>query len=430
MKNLLITTFLLLNVSLASSQKIDKRIAASDTDIAHATKGANPKTWIKRGELFYDIASEPVENLMAGMSESAYKVAIQGETVSETVETIGKKTYKVHTLPDKKMYLASGMLMFWDILKYHVPDPMQKSYKAYQRAKILDKNGKNSKKITDGLELLAALAKSEAFNKYYAGKLAESVELFKLSIDCSSDPLIRRIDSLGYYFVGVIASDTGKDTIAETYLRKAISVGYTEKGNAYAYLGKTLAKLERPNEAREVLEKGFADNPDNQQLIFSLINTYMAAGHDPKNILPLIKKAQQAEPKNPGLYTVEGQLYERTDDMETANECFKKAIEIAPDYFYAYSALGLLHFNTGAKYTEQAVVEKDNTEYEHLLSLADEQLQQALPFLEKAFDLANNDTTLAQPVIKALRDINFRFRYKNDTFKANADKYSKLLESN
>jgi tetratricopeptide (TPR) repeat protein len=430
MKRLLTAIFLLLTVNFASSQKFDKRIATSDKDIAHATKGANPKTWIKRGELFYDIAGEPVENLMAGMSENAYKVAIQGETVSETVETVGKKTYKVHTLPGKKMYLASGMLMFWDILKYDVPDPIRKSYEAYRRARILDKNSRNSKKIADGLNLLATLAKSEAFNKYYANKLAESVELFKVSIDCLSDPLIGKVDSLGYYFVGVIASDIGKDTLAETYLRKAISVGYTEKGNAYAYLGKTLAKLERPNEAKEILEKGFATNPDNQQLIFSLINTYMAAGRDPKDILPLIKKAQQAEPNNPGLYTVEGQLHERTDNTEAANECFKKAIEIAPDYFYAYSALGLMHFNAGAKYTEMAVVEKDNTEYERLLNLADEQLQEALPFLEKAFDLANNDTSLAQPVIKALRDINFRFRYKNDTFKTEADKYSKLLENN
>jgi tetratricopeptide (TPR) repeat protein len=427
MKKLLIAVLLLLNVNVASSQKFENKIAASDRDIAHAQKGANPKTWIKRGELFYDIANEPVSNLMAGMSENSYKIAIQGETVTETVETINGKKYKVHALPGKRAYLASGTLMFWDILKYEVPDPFRKSYEAYRRAKILDRNGKNSKKIADGLNLLATLAKSEAFNKYYANKLAESVDLFKLSIDCSSDPLIRKIDSLGYYFVGVVASDIGKDTLAEIYLRKAISVGYTEKGNAYAYLGKTLANLERPNEAREFLEKGFKEYPDNQQLIFSLINVYMTSGRDPKDILPLIKKAQQAEPNNPGLYTVEGQLYEKTDDIEAALECFKRSVEIAPDYFYGYSALGLLHFNTGAKYTEQAVVERNNDEYKHLLNLADEQLKLALPFLEKALELAKDDAALARPVIQALRDINFRFRYENDTFKVNADKYSKLL---
>jgi tetratricopeptide (TPR) repeat protein len=429
MKKLLIAVFLLLNVNVALPQQFDKRIAASDRDIVHMKKGANPKTWIKRGELFYDIACEPVENLMAGMSESSYKIAIQGETVTETVETIGKKTYRVHALPNKKAYLSAGMLMFWDVLKYEVPDPIRKSYEAYRRARILDTHNRYSKQIVGGMTLLATMAKNEAFNKYYANKLAESVELFKLSLDCSSDPLIRWVDSLGYYFVGVIASDIGKDTLAETYLRKAISVGYTEKGDAYAYLGKTLTKLERPNEALEFLEKGFNQYPDNQQLIFSLINAYMASERDPKDILPLIKKAQQAEPDNPGLYTVEGQLHERTDNVETAIECFQRSIEIAPDYFYGYSALGLLYFNTGAKYTEQAVEERNNAEYERLLKLSDEQLLKALPFLEKAFDLARDDSALARPVIRALRDINFRFRYVNDTFKADAEKYNKLIEN-
>jgi tetratricopeptide (TPR) repeat protein len=428
MKKLLVAALLLFNVNDASSQKFAGKIVESDRDIASAQKGANPKTWIKRGELFYSIANEPVLNLMAGMSERSYKITIQGETVTETVETVNGKTYKVHALPDKKVYLASGMLMFWDIIKYELPDPFGKSYEAYRRAKILDKNNKNSKKIAEGLNLLATLAKSEAFNKYYADKLAESVELFKLSIDCLSDPLVRKVDSLGYYFVGVVASDIGKDTIAEIYLRKAISVGYTEKGNAYAYLGKTLTNLERPNEAKEFLEKGFQEYPDNQQIIFSLINAYMASGHDPRDIVPLIKKAQQAEPNNPGLYTVEGQLYEKTDDMEAALECFKRSVEVDPDYFYGYSALGLLYFNAGAKYTEQAVAEKNNNEYKRLLNLADEQLKQALPLLEKAFELAKDDNALARPVIQALRDINFRFRYENDTFKTNADKYSKFLE--
>ncbi|MDR1170535.1 MAG: tetratricopeptide repeat protein [Prevotellaceae bacterium] len=427
MRKLLITVFILLSAGAASSQKFHNKIAASDRDIAHARKGASVKTWIARGKLFYDIAHSPASNLMAGMSEKDYKIAIEGETVIETVETIDGKQYKVHTLSDKKMYLASGMLMFWDILKYEVPNPVWKSYEAYQRAKILDRNGKNLQKIADGLDLLATLSKNEAFNKYYAGKLAESVELFIFSVTCSADPLIGKTDSPGYYFAGVISSNIGRDSIAEKYLRRAITLGYTEGGDAYAYLGKTLMSLDRPNEAREVLEKGFAANPDNPQIIFSLINNYMASGNNPKEILPLIKKAQQSEPNNPGLYAVEGQLHERTDNLEAAIECFKKSTAVDPDYFYGYSALGLLHFNLGAQYTAQAVAEKNNAEYERLLNLADAQLKQALPFLEKAFNLSGGDTSLAQPVIHALRDINFRFRYENETYKANVEKYSKLL---
>jgi tetratricopeptide (TPR) repeat protein len=427
MKKLFVAIFLTLTINVTFAQKFDKKIAASDRDVANIKKGASPKTWIARGKLFYDIANDPVANLMAGMSESDYKIAVQGESVTEAQETIDMKTYKVHTLSNKKAYIASGILMFWDVLKYDVPNPMRKSYDAYQRAKALDRNGRYAKKTKAGLNLLATLSKSEAFNKYYAGKLPEAVELFRLSLDCSSDPLVGKVDSLGYYFVGVIASDTGMDSIAEHYLRKAISLGYTEKGDAYAYLGKALTNLIRINEAREFLEMGFAKYPDNQQLIFSLINNYMATGKDPKEIIPLIKKAQKAEPDNPGLYTVEGQLHEKTGNLEMAVECFKQSFVVDSSYFYGYSALGLLYFNLGARYTEQAITEKDNAEYERLLNLSDEQLVTALPFLEKAFELSQDNITLAQPVIQALRDINFRFRYKGDSYKENVEKYSKLL---
>jgi tetratricopeptide (TPR) repeat protein len=427
MKKLLIAILLLIIVNGAHSQKFEKKIASSDKNIADLKKGANPKTWISRGELFYEIANEPISNLMIGMSENSYKVAVQGEEFTDAREIIDKKEYKVHTFPNKKIYLTSGILMFWDILKYETPNPMQKSYEAFMRAKILDTEGKNSKKIISCLDMLAALSKSEAFNKYYLGKFPESIDLFKLSINCSSDPLIRKVDSLGYYFVGVISSDLGNDSIAEKYLRKAIEIGYIDNGNAYAYLGKVLTNLKRINESREILEKGFAKTPDNQQIIFSLINNYMSLGKNPHEIIPLIKKAQKSEPANPGLYTVEGQLYEKTGDLDTAVQCFKKSVELVPDYFYGYSCLGLLYFNAGAKYTEQAVAEKDNAEYERLLTLSDEQLKLALPFLEKAFDLAKGDNILAQPIIQALKDINFRFRYENDTYKENVEKYSKLL---
>jgi tetratricopeptide (TPR) repeat protein len=428
MRKLLIAILLLVNVNVVYSQKFEKKIASSDKNIADIKKGANPKTWITRGELFYDIANEPISNLMIGMNENSYRVAVQGDEFTDAREIIDKKEYKVHTFPNKKIYLTSGTLMFWDILKYESSDPMQKAYEAFIRAKILDTEGKNSKKIISCLNSLAELSKSEAFNKYYLSKFPESIDLFRLSIDCSSDPLIRKVDSLGYYFVGVISSDLGNDSIAEKYLRKAIEIGYIDNGNAYAYLGKVLTNLKRTNESREILEKGLAKTPDNQQIIFSLINNYMASGKKPREIIPLIKKAQKLEPTNPGLYTVEGQLYEKTGDLDAAVECFKKSVEIAPDYFYGYSCLGLLYFNAGAKYTEQAVTEKDNAEYERLLTLSDEQLKAALPFLEKAFDLANDDKILAQPVIQALKDINFRFRYINDTYKENAEKYTKFLE--
>jgi hypothetical protein len=83
-----------------------------------------------------------------------------------------------------------------------------------------------------------------------------------------------------------------------------------------------------------------------------------------------------------------------------------------------------MYFNIGAKYSEQAVNEKDQKEYERLDAIANTELKKALPYLEKAFELRSDESS----TIQALKEINFRFRMENDTYKQNAEKFDKLLK--
>jgi tetratricopeptide (TPR) repeat protein len=424
MKRLLIIVTLLLSVNAAFSQKYDKKIAASDKNIEDPKKGVNPKTWISRGELFYEIAAAPSESLSAGMGEEAYNLIMSGKDVTATAqtETVNDKRYTVHTFEDKKVYIENAVIRFWDILKFETPNPMQKSYEAYMKAKSLDTGGKNAKKLKENLTLLAALSKTEALNKFYLSRYPEAVDYFVISIDCSAE--VGEIDTLSIYYAGVISIEAKNYALAEKYLKQAIDIGNTEKGDAYAYLAEAEKELGKLDEARAILEKGFAVNPENQQVIIALINSYMSAGEDPKKIIELITKAQEKEPENINLYIVEGDLREKLNDTEGAIKCYNKAIEINSNDFFGYYKLGLLHFNIGAKYSEQAISEKDNKEYERLLNLADTELKKSLPFLNKAYELNPQEVS----TIQALKEINFRFRMENDTYKQNAEKFTKLLE--
>jgi tetratricopeptide (TPR) repeat protein len=426
MKRLLIAVLLLLSVNVAFSQKYDKKIAANDKSIEDPKKGINPKTWISRGELFYEIAIAPIEGLSAGMSEDTYKLVMAGQESTATAqeETLNGKKYTVHIFDNKKIYIENSTIQFWDILIYDTPNPMQKSYEAYIKAKSLDTGGKSAKKLKENFSLLAITAKAEAFNKFNLSKYVEAVELFGLAIDCSDETGV--IDSLSIYYAGVIAIEAKNYATAEKYLRRALEIDYIENGDTYFYLSEALKGLDKPDDVREVLEKGIINNPENQQLIIALINSYIAAQKDPKEIIPLIKKAQEKEPTNINLYIVEGDLREKLEDTEGANQCYSKATEIDPNHFFGYYKLGLLHFNVGARYSEKAMQEKDNKEYERLLGIADEKLKNALPFLEKAFELNPDEIS----TIQALKEINFRFRMENDTYKQNAEKYTKLLDKN
>jgi tetratricopeptide (TPR) repeat protein len=424
MKRLLIAVLLLLSVNVAFSQKFDKKIAASDKSIEDPKKGVNPKTWISRGELFYEIAVAPSESLSSGMNEEAYTLVMSGlgATAEARTETLNGKQYTVHTFDDKKVYIENAVVQFWDILRYETPNPIQKSYEAYVKAKSLDTGGKNAKKLKENLNSLSVLTRGEAFNKFNLGKYSEAVDLFILTTNCASES--GEIDSLSIYYAGVLAIEAKNYAAAEKYLKKALEINYIEKGDTYAYLAEVLKELNKIDEARAILEKGFAGNPENQQLIIGLINNYMTSGKDPNDIIALIKKAQEKEPDNVNLYIVEGDLREKLDDIEGAVKCYQKAMGINATDFFGYYKLGLLYYNIGAKYSEQAVNEKDNKEYDRLLALADGELKKALPFLEKAYELQPKEMS----TIQALKEINFRFRTENDTYKQNAEKFTKLLE--
>jgi tetratricopeptide (TPR) repeat protein len=424
MKRLLIAVLLLLSVNVAFSQKFDKKIAASDKNIEDPKKGINPKTWISRGELFYEIAVAPTEGLSSGMGEDAYTLIMgSADAIPENrPETLGGKQYTVHTFDDKKVYIENAVIKFWDILKYETPNPIQKSYESYIKAKSLDTGGKNAKKLKENFNLLATLAQGEAFNKFNLGKYSEAVDLFVLTADCASET--GEIDSLSIYYAGVLAIEAKNYAVAEKYLKKALDINYIDNGDTYSYLAEVLKEIDKIDEARAILEKGFAGNPENQQLIIGLINNYMSSGKDPNDIIALIKKAQEKEPENVNLYIVEGDLREKLDDMEGATKCYQKAMEIDANDFFGYYKLGLLYYNIGAKYSEQAVNEKDNKESDRLLELANSELKKALPFLDKAYELQPKEVS----TIQALKEINFRFRNENDTYKQNAEKFTKLLE--
>jgi tetratricopeptide (TPR) repeat protein len=424
MKRLLIAVLLLLSVNVAFSQKYDKKIAASDKNIEDPKKGINPKTWISRGELFYEIATAPTESLSSGMSEETYNLLMVGQSDAFTTqaETLNNKQYTVHVFDNKKVYFENSVIQFWDVLKYEAPNPIQRAYEAYSKAKSLDTGEKNAKKLKENLKTLATLSRSEAFNKFNLSKYPEAVEYFALTIDCSD--AAGEIDTLSIYYAGVLAIEAKNYAAAEKYLKRAIETGYIENGDTYAYLSEALKELDKIEEARVILEKGFEGNPENQQIVISLINNYMASGKDPKDIIPLIRKAQEKEPTNLNLHIVEGDLLEKLKDTESAAKCYQKAIDINSKDFFGYYKLGLLYFNIGAEYSKLSVEEKDQKEYDRLLGLADAELKKSLPFLEKAFELNPKEIS----TIQALKEINFRFRLENDTFKQNAEKYSKLLE--
>ena len=177
-------------------------------------------------------------------------------------------------------------------------------------------------------------------------------------------------------------------------------------------------------------------NPENQQIMIGVINSYISAGKDPREIMPLLNKAQEAQPTNASLFYAEGNLYEKLyeagdkevkDNYNSAEKCYKKSIEIDSKYFLGYYSIAALIFNEGVYYNEQAnkVPPSKNDEYERLIKIANGYFTSALPYFNTAYELNPTEKS----VVQALKDINFRFRNDSEEYKQNADKFKEILES-
>ncbi|MDR2563112.1 MAG: hypothetical protein LBC98_04135 [Prevotellaceae bacterium] len=438
MKKILFALGLFCSVS-AFSQGFDKKLASSDKEIGDVKKKENPKTWIARGQLFYDIAAEPTKGLWTEMSNMEYTLLASslGKPTQETDEDLNGKRYHVAVFPDKKIYFNEDKAVaFWDITKYAAADPLKTSYEAYMQAIKLDPEKKNSKKIIEGLKNLAILSKSQGSNDFQLGRIREALAEFELSMECSSNPLVGETDSMIIYYAGFFAMELKDYPKAEKYLRKAIEINYTGNGDAFGTLAQALNAQDKKSEATEILQKGMTVNPENQQIMIEVINSYMSSGKDPREIMPLLNKAQEAQPTNASLFYAEGNLYEKLyeagdkevkDNYKSAEKCYKKSIEIDPEYFLGYYSAAALTFNEGVYYNEQAnkVPPSKNEEYERLNKIANEYFKAAMPYFNKAYELNSTEKS----VVQALKDINFRFRNDSEEYKQNAEKFREILES-
>lgn len=436
MKRLLLSVIVLLSVNITFAQ-FEKKIASSNEDIQNEKKKDNPKTWISRANLFQDIYDEPTKGIWAGMSQTEVNLILRDQkSIGNEIASIGGVDYTVIVYSDKKLYFdQNGALAFWVITKELAEKPLQTAYDAYNEAiKVDPKQGAGNKKIKEGLIRLSNQFKTEGSNSYSLEQYEEALKNFQLSLSSSSNPLVGQTDSIIIYYAGVAASLAKNYTVAEELFNQAIKIGYTHNGDTYVMLSEVLRENGKKEAALNTLQAALKNYPDNKQVLLSLIDFYLREGDDPKKVLPLIEQAKENQPDNANLYYAEGMLYEKISetskdpqDMNKAIEAYKKAIEIAPEYFFGHYGLAVAYFNRAANYYNEAnnTPPSKNDEYERLLKLADEQFELALPAMLKAYELNPNEKS----VIQSLKDIYFRFRTKGKEYQENYDKFNNMLQS-
>ncbi|WP_019038800.1 tetratricopeptide repeat protein [Psychroflexus tropicus] len=148
---------------------------------------------------------------------------------------------------------------------------------------------------------------------------------------------------------------------------------------------------DQPEKALVAIQKAKEENPDDIGIMQAEADLYYKMDKIDK-YNEVMREVVKKDPENPTLFYNLGVSSEQLGDKEAAKEYYNKAIELNPEMVNAYINLAALTLSE-----ERAIVEKmnslgnsraDNKKYQELNEKKKQFYKEALPYLEKATELA------------------------------------------
>ena len=164
-------------------------------------------------------------------------------------------------------------------------------------------------------------------------------------------------------------------------------------------------KLKDTVNAEAVLLEGVNAYPDTLDVILQATQFYIDA-NDSKKAFEFVNKAIEKDPGNYILYLVEGSLYMKTGDNQTAIEKMAKSLELNPTQFESNYNTGLCWVNIANGKLDEANMITDNKEYDIAKDKAIEIYRNAIPYFLEA-EKAN---PTSRSTLEFLREIYFKLK--------------------
>lgn len=268
------------------------------------------------------------------------------------------------------------------------------------KAKTLDKDKAQAKTIEGAEKNLAITMQNKGVAAFNKKDYKEAYNSFKFITTVMPQ------DSLFNLYTAIAAKNAQMYDEAVKYYQKTIEINPKNPG-IYQELERTYMEKQDTTNALKVIEEGRAKHPDFLGLIYDELNIYLARNQAAQQIAK-IENAIAKDPKNKTLYFVAGIAYSANKQADKAEESYKKALEIDPSYSDAIYNLAVIYINKGNDYINAANKLPNNksteAKYNDLKSKFQDQLNKALPLLEKARELNPKDastlTTLREVYVK------------------------------
>ena len=265
------------------------------------------------------------------------------------------------------------------------------------------KNETSYKEAADGYHKIYLLRPSDTlylYNSAMVNAIAKDYE--------KSNTQYQELLDLGYTGIATIYSATSlmngetriynssKDMMNEVKLKIAEKPETKVLESKYITMIKAVATnylaLENNEKALEFITKARKENPKDYNLIIEEGNIYFKMG-DNEKFLEKLEEAISINPKNPQLFYNIGIINSELGNNKKSIINLKKAIELDPDYADAYNAVGNIILKDIEAVQEE--MDKNAMNFAKYDKIKEEKLmpilRKALPYLEKAYELDNDE---------------------------------------
>ena len=310
-------------------------------------------------------------------------------------------------------------------------NPLQVALESFLKCLELDDKNYHTDMVLQYIDIEGKQFVNEGILAYNAKEYAKALKAFENTLQVCEIEKIKRIDTLAIYYAGACAEQTGDLAKSEQYFRTAISLNYKAE-SAYVRMERMYAAAKNNEKAFEILKEGREKFPNNQTLITDEVNVYL--GQDKHaEAMTALQAAINGDPTNASLHFAYGFVNERLAAQEVekdgaggekylayvaaAEKSYSKAVELDANNFDAVYNLGALYFNRAVKMNEAANLIDDMKKFEAAKDEADKVFDQALPILEKAYQINPDD----KGVLVSLKQLYYRKMAKDESYKTKYD---------
>jgi tetratricopeptide (TPR) repeat protein len=315
----------------------------------------------------------------------------------------------------------------------HPGNPLRVAIDSYLKARELDDKGKLDSRIKDDLIEVKSLLKRDGVNHYYADDYEGALASFEDVLEINNlDLFAGEFDTTMVQYSGIISREIAGKTDNKDLYKKA--VGYYQQladinyggPNTYLQMKMDFMAMGDTLGALEILKEAYEKYPDTVNVIANVADTYVQLKQIDEGIA-FMEGVIENNPNIPESYYWMGRMLinkEEVEFIDKAMEAYNKAAELDPSIYYVWYDMGYIYYLQGLDFYDRSNEEKDEATRNKLIELGKEKYMSAIPVLEKAYDLNEDNTAVKFETLDLLQRIYYKEQMTGDYERVKALKES------